>query len=311
MKNYSIKDISSITLGTVQLGIPYGIANKSGQPSDLEAKQILDFAWKNGINSFDTAPAYGESQQRLGHFIKLLKNDPNTNDLPNIISKVPGNLGNTENLKDTYEKMKNSIQLSLDLLNIDYLPYCLLHKASDMKNKNIIDSLIQIKQDGLIEKIGVSIYNPEEVIQFLDTNQMDAIQIPINIFDHRLIKTGLINELKIKKKTVFARSIYLQGLLFLDPQHLPSNLIEAKPYIERLKRISEHHNYSLSEFALAFVRDLPGITSIVLGVDTIKQLKNNIQDFNTKMIEKSIMDEILTEFGTITDNILDPSKWKK
>ena len=178
-----------------------------------------------------------------------------------------------------------------------------------MHNSYINESLSLCKNENLVDKIGVSVYTPQDVQDFNDLNLYDAIQIPINLFDHRLIDSGLLNELKGNNIIVFARSIFLQGLFHMIPEDLPSNLEEAKEPLQKLIDLSTSLDIPIGNLAFSFVRDLPGITSIVMGVDTKDQLAEDIELLNSPKLNESIIQEILDTFNQINENIVDPSKW--
>jgi aryl-alcohol dehydrogenase-like predicted oxidoreductase len=301
--------ISPITLGTVQLGLPYGIANKKGALTDSDALNILNLAWNKGINSFDTAPAYGESEKRIGNFIKSLGLNKENKNIPIIITKIPGLKENGLNQQETYNKLKSSILNSIKSLNISHIPICLLHKANDMKEENIRNALIKISEEGLIDKIGVSVYTPDDVVTFLDEKIYEAIQIPINVFDQRLIKSGLLKELKNKSKIIFARSIFLQGLFFLDLDKIPSQLNIAKPYLLKLHQFIDKTNLTIGQFALAYAKSIAELTSILIGVESEEQLQKNIVDYTNSNLDLEIINDIKSEFSEVPEKIIDPSKW--
>lgn len=309
--NKSKLHISPITLGTVQLGIKYGIANKKGALSDDEVEEILSHAWESGITSYDTAPAYGESERRIGDFIK--KEDfSQSNAVPCIITKFSP-ITHDENTTEAviYSQIEKSLKKSLNTLHLQKIPILLLHKAQDMNDKRIISALQMCKQQGFVEKIGVSIYTPQDVQDFLNMNVFDVIQIPINIFDHRLIKSGLLDELKKRNVIVFARSVFLQGLFYMQPKELPPNLDAAKVPLQNLIEFSHSKKIPIGTLAFSFVRDLPGINSIVMGVDTKAQLQENLTLLNSPRLSNSDMQEIISLFNDIPEKIVDPSKWNK
>lgn len=303
--------ISRITLGTVQIGLEYGIANKTGKPAQASALEMLDYAWKNGINSFDTAPAYGNSETIIGTFVSSYLKD-----IDNLIitSKLPG-IPDIESIsKDIlYERVKNHVNQSLSALKIKNIPVYLLHKPNDLfSSKNtLIECLTRIKNEGLIGKIGVSIYEPWEVELALNYKELEAIQIPINVLDHRLINSGLLDRLKKRNFVVFARSVYLQGLFMLDPENIPKYLEPAKKHIRKLRELCTQYQLDMDALCFLFVRDLPAITSVVIGAEKLGQVERNISLLNQPPIPDLLKKEIMENFKTIPENIVNPSKWNK
>lgn len=300
--------ISKISLGTAQLGQRYGIANKTGKPDLESVENILKTAIELGINTFDTAPAYGNSEEIIGKFI--MKNIISQELV--IITKIPSmeKSYGEKSFDAVYDTIRTMIKNSSSRLSLKTIPICLLHNPGDMKDKFVIESLIRLRNEGLVKKIGVSVYHPDEVKEFLNIESLDAIQVPINLFDTRLLTKGLIDELKKNKKIVFARSVFLQGLFFLDPNNLPQNLQIAKEPLMELQEISKEFGKSIQEIALNFVRDLDGITSVIIGVETINQLRNNIEIIDRPPMHDSLKQRMFKSFSDLPLELIDPSKWK-
>lgn len=300
--------ISKLSLGTAQLGYNYGIANTIGKPGLEQSLDILKTAVNAGINCFDTALSYGDSEEVIGSFISTKIN----RDTPIIITKLkPLGFNNKTNPVEIYNEVKNNVLTSMQRLKIKRIPFYLLHKASNMVENDglIVHSLAQLKDEELIEKIGVSVYSPEEVEKAIDIGEFDAIQIPINIFDHRLIRTGLLNNLKQHNFIVFARSVFLQGLFFLNSTDLPNNLKLASTPIEILRKISEEYKIGVDELAFTFVRDLPGISSAVIGAETSAQVQRNCSLVDYPKLSKELTREIFESFSDLPVKILNPALW--
>ena len=300
--------ISKLTLGTAQLGDKYGIANTTGKPDSQQAIEILKIAVANGINCFDAAPGYGDSESIIGSFV----GSRNIKGPLIVVSKMPpADLGEKATTKAVHAWVEKTVFKSLENLKIEQIPVYLLHRAGDMKiyGGSILESLFQLKREGFIGLIGVSVYSPEEVEYALSIEAFGAIQAPINIFDHRLIQTGLLTRLKNKNFTVFARSIFLQGLFFLDSNHLPTGLRLAKEPLEKLKKLTEEWKINIDELALGFVNGLPGITSIVIGAETPGQLNKDIALINATRIHQDLRDEVLRIFADMPIELINPSLW--
>lgn len=304
-------NISKITLGTAQIGYHYGIANISGKPSFSSSIQILEYAWNNGINSFDTAPAYGNSEKIIGSFIYTKSIDVNHLIIISKLSPIGSVRNNTYD--NIYKFIKNQIMQSLYDLKIKKIPIFLLHRASDMflKDGIVIECLEQLKREGLVERIGISIYCPEEGEEALKFNEIDVIQVPINIFDHRLIKTNLLEKLKKKKYIIFARSIFLQGLFFIPPKKLPNYLRYASEPIKKFNNLINDYKIDIVSACILFARDLPGITSLVLGAEKIEQISKNIEGINKDPLPNDFNKIIFEEFKDLPEKLINPSLWNK
>ena len=299
-------------LGTAQLGQEYGISNKTGMPNHNEAMEILEYAMSYGIDAFDTAPTYGKSEDIIGGFIK--KRKETCFSLPNIITKIPAIDQNKEMFLETIVSLlSDNITLSLKRLRIDYIDACLLHSPDDMKafNGQVVAGLIDLKQKGLVKNIGVSIYTPAEVREAIALDCFDIIEVPINIFDQRLIRLGLLKELSEHKIKVYARSVFLQGLVFIEPENLPEYLKLAKAPLEKLKHLASQSGLKPAELSLLFVRDLPGIERIIIGCETLGQLKSNIDIMNLPGLDTKLLEKIEGYFSNISENIINPTLWKR
>lgn len=287
---------SKICLGTVQFGLDYGIANKSGKIPENEVFEILKYANKVGVEILDTSMAYGDSEKIIGEFIKEKKSF-------NVISKV---LFNSE-FNDL-----NGIRLklidSLHRLNLSELYGYLIHRFDDFLNhKQIWNALESVKVEGLASKIGFSLYRPEELELLLDREiKFDIVQIPFSILDRRFEKYFKI--LKDKNVEIHARSVFLQGLVFLKPEQLPNKLQGAIASLGLLGRIAKKNNLSISAICLNNVLSNTYIDKVVIGVDSLNQFKNNIVDVEQLNVVVDIVDD-LRDCAILDEQILLPNKW--
>ncbi len=306
-KQFENYNISRITLGTAQFSSGYGIANTIGNLSLKDAHHILETATTLGVSVIDTAPIYGEAEQILGSFFSK----QHQKKMPTISTKI-SDLKQIHTLEpeQVYLFMKSQVILSASKLQLNKIPICLLHDASNMNNPNVISSLLRLKEEGLVDKIGVSIYHPDEVVTFLNTGIFEVIQLPISLLDIRLIKNGLLHKLHQKGILIFARSIFLQGLFFLDYEKLPSHLAFAKDYLKQVHQIAEKAGVSVPQLAFAFVRDIPEITSLVIGAENAQQLQQIVSLLEMKPIPQKINKEILDTFNNVPERLINPSLWE-
>jgi aryl-alcohol dehydrogenase-like predicted oxidoreductase len=311
MDNKMKNNVSKLTMGTAQLGQIYGIANKTGKPNKKDSLDIINYAVSKGINSLDTAPGYGESESVIGEFINEQKTSRAK--LPIIITKIPSvNLDFDSTARNIYDYLKRQVMSSLYRLNVRSIDVYLLHNPDDMTSYKgeVVSSLIKLKHEGLIKQIGVSIYHPDEVKQVISLGCFDAVQIPINILDHRLINSGLLNELSKHEIDIYARSIYLQGLIFLDPNELPQNLQKAaREPLKKLRKLSLEIGLSPSELSMLFVRDIPEIKKIVIGCETKKQVKSNLKLITLPKLTDNIIKQIHFLFNDVPEEIVNPNMW--
>jgi len=299
---------NKLALGTVQLGLEYGINNRAGKPSRTEALLILDKALASGITVFDTAEAYGDAEEILGEFVAshALK------DKIKIISKLSPNIidGGEPKPEDI---IKKEIKKSLSRLRVDVLDGFLLHTPAYFYNQSVIKGLEQCRSEGLIKHFGVSIYEVEHALDAVNSGLIDYIQIPYNIFDQRLNKTDFFKIAKQNNVTVFARSPFLQGLVLMEENRIPVNLSEVKKYLREFDLIINKHNFNRLEASLLFSYINPGINYVVFGVDNFNQLKEAVNVITEEKIKffEECGEELACKFLNIEKAIIFPSLWAK
>jgi len=277
-----------LALGTVQFGLDYGITNHSGQVARDEVKDILDYAKTNNIDTLDTAARYGNSEQILG--------EVGVNNFRIITKTTP--------LKNGVDRVIKDFHQSLDNLNIGQVDGLLIHNIDDVKDKRFGDlfhKLNELKEEGLINKIGFSTYMPDQVDFLLDNFNFDLIQVPFNVFDTRLIDGGQLQALKNKQIEIHARSIFLQGVLINLDNLLDYFLSWEKQFME-YQAMVKNSGLSLLEYALNFVLNTQAIDKILVGVNNKGEL--------TEILKSVKGLEPLAPYSISDVNLLNPSLWK-
>ena len=300
------KKLSQITLGTVQLGMNYGIANDGGQPDSKQSNAMLDCALKNGITSLDTARAYGTSEAVLGNFFKEYKPEP----MPFVVTKALRDLVENPTEKDVEETMYKDVETSLETLGLNKIDCLLIHHAPHVNanEKAVTEVMEKLIKENYISMGGISIYTPEDLDVMLRNDVYQATQIPMSLFDQKLIELGYLDKMKEKNILVFVRSVFLQGLFFMDPAKFTDPLLieYAAPALNKLREFCERCNMSIAEFAISFIRDVPGVTSLVLGADTEEQIIQNIGYINAPVIPDEIREEAARVFRNVNmDKIME------
>ncbi|HUZ58842.1 MAG TPA: aldo/keto reductase [Hanamia sp.] len=301
--------ISKLTLGTVALGMSYGISNENGKPERTNSLALISSAIKEGINTLDTARTYGEAEQLIGEFLEK----STANSSVNVVSKFKISPENLNNKDKARAEIFNSVRTSARSLNVSVLPIGLFHMNRNLPMDKVLKILPQIitelKDEGLIDLAGVSIDHPDEAKLFLDHMEFEAVQVPVNLFDRRVIENGMIDRMHAEGKIVFARSVFLQGLFFMNPLGLRGNLRKAAPYIEALQRMAKETNRSIAELAFSFVNGLKGVTSIVFGAVNQDQVKENIRLSQTIGINNQVRNLIKSCFDGIPEQVITPGLW--
>lgn len=296
--------ISEFTLGTVQLGMNYGINNKNGMPSKQEAFDILETAENVGITSFDTAGAYGCSEDILGDYFAKKQ------ERPSIITKIHPEDVAPDKL---FDSLVSEMQTSCKRLKVSTIPFLMLHRESYIKKygDKLINALNRLKSEGLVSNLGVSFSEKSEIKNLCDPTVFDCVQVPLNLFDSKEISEGTVKWLADSGVSVFVRSIFLQGVFFMDPENLPAHLASAKEPLQKIRKIAESENTSLSEFALSFIRLADGVSSVVLGCDTPAQVRENALQFSDKRISASAYKSIAEIAEQIDPIVIRPWEWPK
>lgn len=286
---------NKLILGTVQMGLPYGINNTMGKVSLENSIEILEYAFEHGIETLDTAEAYGNAHEVIGVF-----HGKNPSKTFNVITKLPNQINSNiaEKVNDYLEDLKVS---QLDTL--------MFHSFSSYQN-NIekFDVLNTLKSDKKIKNLGVSVYTNNEIEQVLLNDNVDVIQLPFNIFDNVNLRHEVLQKIKAKGKTVHTRSALLQGLFFKDSNDQNNIVQELKSELILLSEISKKDNASISELALSYCLQQDHIDNVLIGVDSLNQLIDNIKSVNYKIDSKTV-DKINTIKVQNLD-LLNPSLWK-
>jgi aryl-alcohol dehydrogenase-like predicted oxidoreductase len=300
---------NKLVLGTVELGMKYGLNNVHGQPTLEESFGILDAARARGIETFDTAYSYGTAEDVLGAWI----HERNLSGKIQIISKMkPHILNEYPDGALAVDVVRMEIEKSLSRLGIDTLDGYLLHSPHYIYMTHVIDGLHKVKKEGLVHNIGVSVYDEEEALQAVELG-VDYVQVPYNVFDQRLDHTEFFDIAEKNNVEVFARSPFLQGLLLMSPNTLPQHLAYLRPYLEKFISIASQYNLSQTEAALRFVDVSCRASHIVFGVDTLEQLNEdmNISEKSPSTENEDWIVEMRAAFNDINRGAINPSLWSK
>ena len=280
-----------LALGTVQFGLNYGINNKNGIPSDFDISEILDLSIKNNIKYLDTSISYGNSEERIS---KLANNKFN------IITK-------SNNVKSS-EELTSSILSSLSSLKTESVYGFLFHNADNLiDNHELWSTLVKFKNEKKVNKIGYSIYETKQIDYLLDKGFIpDIIQLPYSLLDRKFEKYFM----KLKKlgTEIHVRSVFLQGLYFMNNKQLPQKLLPIKKYLDNIESICDEFNFSIGELALNFVYENKFIDKIIIGVDSSNQLRQNIKMIKNWKSNNNI-NRLINKINVKEEHLLSPVNW--
>lgn len=286
---------SKIALGTAQFGMHYGIGNESGQVDASEVEKILKLARSSQINTIDTAISYGDSETILGC---------NALDDMSIITKLPEAPLNCKNLTTW---INSRIEESLSRLNIPLLDGVLLHRPHQLlepSGTKLYNALDNLKRAGLVNRIGISIYNANELEIFCERFDYDLIQAPLSIFDRRLVETGWLHRLNNQGTKVHVRSIFLQGLLLMSKDDRPAKFNRWNHVWNSWDDWLRKTKQTSLNACLRYVLSMPEIEKVVVGVNSSANLQ--------EILESSISDNMFSlpdGLYNIDIDLLDPSNW--
>jgi hypothetical protein len=284
--------MNRIVLGGAQLGLPYGILNGGETLSREEVARILDTAVDRGIDSIDTAIAYGQSESIIGE---------TSQNRFNIISKLPPLPVDISNVS---EWVHSQVQGSLSRLKCTSLDALLLHRPQDLTGAQGVELYAAIESlmaEKMIHRFGVSIYSPDDLEGIIDTFEIHVVQAPLNVFDRRIL--GVTDQLSALDIEVHVRSVFLQGVLIASPQDRPHRF---EPWSEHFALFDEWVRSSgLSAMAccMGFALQQPGIAKLVIGTTSAESL-----DEIMNSIPNSVL-EVPTHLQSSVEQLIDPRFW--
>jgi aryl-alcohol dehydrogenase-like predicted oxidoreductase len=279
-------------LGGAQLGLPYGILNGGETLSREEVARILDTAVDHGIDSIDTAIAYGQSESIIGE---------TSQNRFNIISKLPPLPVDISNVS---EWVHSQVQGSLSRLKCTSLDALLLHRPQDLTGAQGVELYAAIKSlmaEKMIDRFGVSIYSPDDLEGIIGTFDIHVVQAPLNVFDRRIL--GVTDQLSALNIEVHVRSVFLQGVLIASPQDRPQRF---EPWSEHFALFDEwvrSSGVSAMACCMGFALQQSGIAKLVIGTTSAESL-----DEIMNSIPNSVL-EVPTHLQSSVEQLIDPRIW--
>ncbi|MBU2538882.1 MAG: aldo/keto reductase [Proteobacteria bacterium] len=285
-----------LALGTVQFGLDYGIANQTGQVTRPEAKKMLQLAAANGIDTLDTAIAYGESETCLGEVgVQDFK----------VVTKLPPVPVDCTDISDWVQEQ---VLASLDRLGAGAVYGLLLHRSDQLLGgigKKLYRALQALKDKGVVQKVGISIYSPHELETIPKHVRLDLVQAPFNLIDRRLYTTGWLSRLKNDGVEVHSRSVFLQGLLLMSKVAMPPKFAPWSELWERWFKWLSVYDVSPVQACLAFPLGFPEIDRVVVGADNINQLEQIIGFAGSRPAVE------LPDLHCDAEDLVNPSRWSR
>jgi aryl-alcohol dehydrogenase-like predicted oxidoreductase len=289
-----IKVLSKIALGTVQFGLRYGINNQKGILQSEEIKEIFELAYDHGIRLLDTAPVYGDAEEKIAQL---------SGNRFNVITKLPAR---EAGVAYSREWLTQAIDTSMVRLKTTRLEGVLLHKPADILDKDgdsFYEGLQQMKQEGRIGKVGISIYTPPELDTLLKNYDFDIVQAPFNILDRRMVDSGWLKKLAAKGTEVHVRSVFLQGLLLMLSAERPEKFERWAPLWKKYDTWLAENGITQLEACIRYALSFPEISNVIVGIDSLDHLKKIIN------AAEGELPEVPSDLATNDTDLLNPLSW--
>lgn len=290
----------NFVLGTVQLGLDYGISNRGGKPDKKEAFTILDRGVDCGIDTLDTAYMYGNSEEIIGEYLE-------GNGSLNVITKIP-----PFNKKITYKDLEEVFSESLERLRCSSIYGVMFHDYNTfVENRDVaLDFFKKLKNEKKVQKTGVSLYNSRDIDTVLEHPVIDIIQIPMNCFDLDLYKMGYVDKLNKRGIELHIRSVFLQGLFFMDIGDIEKKIPKALPFIKEMNAFIEKKGLNKSSLVLSLVSHILGEAGkIVFGVDNPDQINENLNLLDLNNITQDVLDFFVDLSSRVPAEVKNPALW--
>jgi len=299
--------VSELSIGTVSLGTDYGIRQEGdfGCPDENEVGEILFSALDAGVNLFDTAPAYGLAEERLGRFI----GDRRECLFATKVSVPTDDNGTSLTGRLLADKVQTSLDRSKRNLRRDILDIVQIHnaKVEVIRAGEFPSVLCRARDKGDVRLVGATVYTEDEAIAAIESGLFDMIQIAFNILDQRKLESAIPLARK-RGVGVLSRSTLLKGALSPKFIHLPKELAGLANAVRRVLKTFDIEPEELPMTALRFSLGVPGIDSVLMGIRTLREL-----DQATQALKGPVMDQTMLELAyTLSlqdERLLNPSHW--
>jgi 1-deoxyxylulose-5-phosphate synthase len=298
-------EVSEISLGTVEIGMDYGIGagGTAARPSESEAARLLERALDLGINFIDTARLYGESEAIIGRTLAARRREFI------LCSKVPSYYGRNLTPDELGDKVTASIHESLRSLKTDVIDIMMIHSghAEVVVPAEVLSAMRDARQKGQIRWIGASVYGPEAASQAVASGAYDCMQVAFSILDRRLEAAFLHNAAALGVGVV-ARSVLLKGALTERYRHLPDSMAPLRESVERLQSLAAHHGFSLPELAYRYVlsRDVP--QTALVGASSVHEVECAVQFTAGGALSPDLV-RAIREISISDERLLNPGNW--
>lgn len=294
--------VSRVALGTAQLGMAYGVANRSGRPDRTHATALLHAALTQGLTWFDTAQAYGDSETVLGDVFARLGASADVQ----VVTKGTG--------LSSAAAVTEQIEASLAALRVPRLACWLLHHERELSGwtPEHHEAAHRLRQEERVGAFGVSVYRPEMAARALESG-FTALQVPASVFDRRFLRDSPLAHVRSGPGgPLFIRSVYLQGLCLMDPDQVPTGIPHGREAVRALRRFCAEHGFPVDHFCLHYVlqRTAAAGARVVIGMETSAQLERNLELLQRSSPDAAAFDAWDARWPDDVEELVLPYRWK-
>lgn len=290
----------NLGLGTAQFGMKYGVTNSVGKVFSEEVPRILALASELGVQVLDTAPSYGDSEVVLGRELPESHSFKIVTKTPHIKEPLPDDA--------VVQLVVTTLNQSLARLHQSSVYGLLVHRPTNLLEPlgdALYSALKELKTSGKVEKIGVSVYNADQIDEIFEKYPLDLVQVPLNVLDQRLLRSGHLKKLKERGVEIHVRSVFLQGVLLKAPDELPAYFNPMKNHLKRYHDAVRSCGLSPVQAAISFVAGLQEIHTTLCGVTNVSELAENLSGIGVKSQGLCFSDFAMDDVA-----MLDPMQWR-
>lgn len=297
-RRFGDHEISALVVGTVQFGLDYGVANTAGRPDQATVNRMLATAFEAGVNALDTASMYNRAETVLGRALA----DLGMRDRIFITSKARPHHGAPGT---PAEQITAAVERSLRVLGVERIGLYLLHGYQALP---FVDALHRKREAGDVGAVGVSVYSVEEALGAIAAPGVDAVQHPLSMLDQRFVRAGVPERAAAAGVAIFARSVFLQGVVTMEPARLPEPIAAVGPTIAKLRALAGE--MTIEELALRYAASLTGVTGVVVGMETHEQMERNVAAVKAGPLDRAVLDAIGRGVPDLPEEIVNPGLWR-
>ena len=301
---------NKIVIGTALFGLNYGQAQSKLRIDDRVLEDLLDYCFAKGVNVLDTAPSYGDAEERIAHHINTKKHVEYP--VLEIITKTP-HFDSQATKTQLYKIFKTSVEKFKEKINTRVKLTLLCHQPDALMNSNrsdVYDALSALRQEGIVDKIGLSIYEAHQIEGIESNWSLDVLQLPLNVFDQRCENSGGVHALRSKGTEIHARSIFLQGLLLQSTKDLNGYFKCGAKFnaLTEFEKFVETHNISKLFACLNYALHAGCVDKVIIGVHDKEELKSIMDVIGHGKFQNPI------DFKKFSENdvdLIDPRRWSR